>query len=542
MNRISTSITASLCLAATASLAAPQLLANSNIQSRIVGGNDMDISQAPATVALINNQTLASTGSFFQSQFCGGTVIGTRWVLTAAHCLVDNGSVTPNGNISILMGSTDLEAPVNQAVGVTRVITHQQYSPTSQANDIALLELEYDALVTPAIIDTQAITLNDDALISGWGALNMGSNSEQQYYPTTLQGAFVKMIPGDECGTLFPTYAGEVDSTNLCAGVPEGGVDSCQGDSGGPLYRYESGATGATQVTGVVSWGYGCALADAPGVYTRVSAYTNWITENSGITAQGQTQPELPIVITQPVNEGTDVVPQPPVINQQQPENNIGTGNNTTSAAAGANGYFMLLSLGALALLRRTRSKKLLTGVAISLACSACSVSAAQDETLDAAGENAASQLPDASNASLLVHTQGLIGESRDAVMDTVSDIWKSESACNIIRTGSGNSRRAFFLETCAFGNASGAKLCQATPDWVEYRFLENVLIQVAFDFDALKDQQRYDTCLSQQASVNDDQTTTHILTDESSRTTVSNANAIDQLHWMGESSRNTVQ
>lgn len=540
MNRIPASITASLCLAATATLVAPQLSADSTMQARIVGGSNMDISQAPATAALISNQTLASTGSFFQSQFCAGTVIGARWVLTAAHCLVNNGSVIPANDISILMGSTDLEAPVNQTVGVTRIIAHQQYNATSQANDIALLELEYDALVPPAIIDTQTITLNDDALIAGWGALNMGSETQQQLFPSTLQGAFVKMIPGNDCGTLFPVYAGEVDSSNLCAGVPEGGVDSCQGDSGGPLYRYESGATSATRVSGVVSWGYGCALADAPGVYTNVAAYANWITENSGITAQGQTQPVPPIVETQPVNEGIDETPQPPIATQlQDPVSNTSTGAATTLAAAGANGYFMLLSMGILALMRRNRSKKLLAGVAASLICSACSVSVAQSDKPNEHGHDRATE---SANATSLAHTRDLIGESRDAVMGAVSSIWQSESACNIIRTGAGNSRRAFFLETCAFANASGVTLCQATPDWVEYRFLENILVQVAFDFDALKDQQRYDTCISQQASNQDDNTTTNILTNQSVRTTVSDASAIDELHWTGKSSRNTVQ
>ena len=375
MNSIAAPITApiaaSVCLAAIASFAAPQLMADSHIQNRIVGGSDMNISQAPATVALINNPALASTGSFYQAQFCGGTVIGTRWVLTAAHCLFNNGSVIPAGSISILMGSTDLEAPVNQAVGVTRVITHEQYDPTIPVNDIALLEIEYDALVTPASIDTQTITLNDNALISGWGALNMGSQTQQQFFPTTLQGAFVRMIPGDQCGTLFPAYAGQVNSSNLCAGVPEGGIDSCQGDSGGPLYRYEAGATSATRLTGVVSWGYGCALADAPGVYTRVSAFTDWITANSGITAQGQTQPEPPIVpieATQPVNDGMNIGSPPVEANQQQQTSNNPLASNATSAA-GANGYFMLFAMGVLVLLRRTYSRKLLTGTMIPLLC-----------------------------------------------------------------------------------------------------------------------------------------------------------------------------
>lgn len=160
MNKISAPITASLCLAVAASVATPQLTADSHIETGSIGGSDIAISQASATVALISNSILASTRSFDQAQLCEGTVIGARWVLTAAHCVVENGEVAPADNFSIRMGSTDLEATVNQAVGVTRVITHQQYNAAIPSNDIALLELESDAIVSPASTNSPTMTLN----------------------------------------------------------------------------------------------------------------------------------------------------------------------------------------------------------------------------------------------------------------------------------------------------------------------------------------------------------------------------------------------
>jgi len=65
----------------------------------------------------------------------------------------------------------------------------------------------------------------------------------------------------------------------ICAGTFEGGIDACQGDSGGPLvYQGDSGIW--TQV-GIVSWGEGCAVERAPGVYTSVPNLLDWIRTNT---------------------------------------------------------------------------------------------------------------------------------------------------------------------------------------------------------------------------------------------------------------------
>ncbi|MEQ2274354.1 Enteropeptidase, partial [Xenotaenia resolanae] len=92
--------------------------------------------------------------------------------------------------------------------------------------------------------------------------------------PDVLQEAQLPLLDQDQCQHLLPEYT--ITSGMLCAGYPEGGVDSCQGDSGGPLMCEEDRRW---TLIGVTSFGVGCGRPQKPGGYARVSAFVSWIAQ-----------------------------------------------------------------------------------------------------------------------------------------------------------------------------------------------------------------------------------------------------------------------
>jgi len=103
-----------------------------------------------------------------------------------------------------------------------------------------------------------------DVIVSGWGYLQEGGGS----LSSSLQTLDVASVDRETCNTA---YDGEITDNMFCAGVLNvGGKDACQNDSGGPVVQNN-------QVIGAVSWGYGCARPQYPGVYTRVGNFVTWI-------------------------------------------------------------------------------------------------------------------------------------------------------------------------------------------------------------------------------------------------------------------------
>jgi len=238
--------------------------------SAVVGGGNASSGEYPAVAEI-------TFGPFL----CTGTLVTPGWVLSAGHC----GSVTgaavatpaswPPQLINVRIGG------VTQTDGekrtVSRVVMHPNYLLTS-GYDISLLQLSQSSTMAP----TQVAGTGERSIwsagtletIVGWGATEEGGD-----VPDNLQEAQVPITTDAYCAGAY----GDFDpKTMVCAGFPQGGVDTCQGDSGGPMFGRTS--TGALRVVGTTSFGEGCARAGKPGVYGRVADDTlrPWIAQNTG--------------------------------------------------------------------------------------------------------------------------------------------------------------------------------------------------------------------------------------------------------------------
>ncbi|CAJ1067848.1 hyaluronan-binding protein 2-like [Xyrichtys novacula] len=212
---------------------------------------------------------------------CGGVLIESCWVLTAGHC------IEQRKDMQVVMGSLSLDTvePDEQIINVEQAIVHENYRETPSAvyNDIALLRLSgangvcanETQFVKTACLPDAPLPDGMECTISGWGATEiseLGSNH--------LLEANVLLINQEKCSEPR-VYGKSLDNSMFCAGHLQGGVDSCQGDSGGPLTCEQNGSH---VVYGLVSWGDQCGRKNKPGVYTRVSSFTDWIRSKTQAT------------------------------------------------------------------------------------------------------------------------------------------------------------------------------------------------------------------------------------------------------------------
>ncbi|KAF4524044.1 hypothetical protein B566_EDAN018120 [Ephemera danica] len=237
----------------------------SKSQLKIVGGHATKVNQYPWMAML----------SYDNRFYCGGTLINTRFVLTAAHCV--DGFTARRIQIRLLEHDRNSASETRVITrGVRTATVHPRYNQNTFNNDIALLRLDQDVPfngdIQPACLPEKGKRYTgEEGIVTGWGKVG-----ESKPVSPVLQEVTVPILSNTKCSSFYGTS--QITDNMLCAGFKEGGRDSCQGDSGGPLHVRNGSIH---HIAGVVSWGEGCARPNNPGVYARVNRYLSWITANT---------------------------------------------------------------------------------------------------------------------------------------------------------------------------------------------------------------------------------------------------------------------
>ncbi|MFL6144565.1 MAG: S1 family peptidase [Labedaea sp.] len=219
----------------------------------IIGGGRASTVDYPFVVYL-------ATPSGFQ--FCGGTLVSARAVVTAAHCVADSRAA----DLQVVAGRDDKQGQGGVVARVSRIWVHPDFREVSSGADVAVLTLAVRLPYRPAALarpsEPELYQPGTASTILGWGRTREGGPASRY-----LLAATVGVIGDADCARAYARFSA---SAMVCAGYSGGGVDACQGDSGGPMLV-------AGRLAGIASWGEGCARRGKPGVYTRVAAYASLI-------------------------------------------------------------------------------------------------------------------------------------------------------------------------------------------------------------------------------------------------------------------------
>lgn len=291
--------------------------------SKVIGGRATLADDWPGIVSLQITQRSSDY------HFCGATAISKEWLVTAAHCVEHarqdgsrwlqyqpnrSGGLENQGSIKAVGSLSSLDGALPESTyQITEIVVHPDYRVGSAhlGHDIALLKLDraWEGEIASVSVSSEVDGTDESgspAWIAGYGLTKDGQTSgewEVRDYPVrntqiaaptlTLLETVVPTVGAATCQSRLTNTIGQmaavrpswsvysnfsVDEQQICAGTQD--HDSCQGDSGGPLVKIDK--YGCPYQVGVVSWGVGCGQSQSPGVYTRISAYSEWISSKVG--------------------------------------------------------------------------------------------------------------------------------------------------------------------------------------------------------------------------------------------------------------------
>lgn len=244
---------------------------------RFVIGTAVMLIVGASPAAAIHNGTpadQAKTGWFVSyGQHCGGTIIAKRWIVTAAHCLALGDVAKPPFTVHV---NPKRPAKGKRKFTVDRAIVHPGFDNASSMlpNDVAIMHTtkKLPKKRLPLNTDAAAPVKGQKATVYGFGRTD---DQSSDFSKRLLDGrVIVQAGPRADRCRKWPTDM--YDRTmQICANDPVKRIDACGGDSGGPLV---SKVAGRRTLIGIVSSGWDCTgKPKKPGLYTRVSAYADWI-------------------------------------------------------------------------------------------------------------------------------------------------------------------------------------------------------------------------------------------------------------------------
>ena len=235
------------------------------LETRIVGGVPTKTNRYPYYTLLLFKTTV-DVNSYTS---CGGTLIHSNIIMTAAHCYSGPKYVNQSASF-VVVGYSEVNS--GYVAKMESIVQHPRYNYDPPKNDIMLIKIDHAILSTqvkPVALNSQNnIPENGDLLTAiGFGATSEGGSS-----PNVLQEVILCAVSYLDCKKVYGELV--IADLMICSYSPQ--KDTCQGDSGGPLIIAGNNAATDVQI-GIVSFGIGCAHPNIPGVYTRVSIYTPWI-------------------------------------------------------------------------------------------------------------------------------------------------------------------------------------------------------------------------------------------------------------------------
>ncbi|NXM89104.1 HGFA factor, partial [Oenanthe oenanthe] len=244
---------------------------------RIVGGSSSLPGSHPWTAAI-----------YIGDSFCGGSLVQTCWVVSAAHCFANS---PLKSTIRVVLGQQifNKTTDVTQTFEIEKYILHPQYSVFNPIDhDIALIKLKKNGqrcavksqFVQPICLpeSNTAFSAQVKCQISGWGHKHENVSG----YSDVLQETLAPLIPEEKCRSP-EIYGKELTENMFCAGYFDSKSDACQVMLGvisrQVMEMYFGQKYDISYLYGIISWGDGCGRVNKPGVYTKVTNYVKWINE-----------------------------------------------------------------------------------------------------------------------------------------------------------------------------------------------------------------------------------------------------------------------